>query len=377
MGGKKIAFYNSTECFSGLEKNTLRFIEWLEADGNEIVILSAEGTPITHATENKKLPLIKFEKKYKYFNLSGSYRLARILKDRQIGLLFIVRPRDILMASLTKMLFHRQLILIFFQQSNLRLKPHVFIYKLLFGPFNAWIVPSENIRNKILKMTHFQPLLCHVIAPCIDKEYYENDTLTQHAARAMLNLPEDRKIIGVIGRYNVRRKQDFLVRSIQLLRKHNFNVDLLVMGHSDVEEEKAYYNFLAELVKECSVEAYVHFRPYSEKMISFYKAIDIFVMNTVPEPYDLAIVKSMASNIPVVACYSGYHAELLGNGNYGLLYKPENLEDFTAKIIHLLTQPKLVNYVKNEARRIVSEKYDKVTNCRQIESLISQLLEKK
>jgi glycosyltransferase involved in cell wall biosynthesis len=376
MPGMKITFYNGTDCFSGLEKNTLRFVEWLEENGNEVVFVSAAGTPMTHALEEKKYELFTLEKQTKYFSLIKSFRLAKLLKTEKIKSLIITRPRDILMSSLTKFFFYRKLILIFFQQSNLKLKSHPLLYKMLFYPFNAWIAPSENIRKNMLNSTGYRCDQCQVVAPCIDIDYYENDTLTRQAARNLLDLPEKGTIVGVFGRHDLRRRQDFVIRSIQFLRKNRYTVDLLIMGQSVDTEEENYFRFLKELARECNVEDYVHFRPYTEKMIIFFRAIDIFTLNVTPEPYDLSLIKAMATGLPVVASFSPQHEEILGNGNFGLLFKEDNLEDFTAKIIHLLTQPKLVNYIIEEARKHVHEKYDKLKNCRQLEDLMKQLLDK-
>jgi hypothetical protein len=62
MTGNLIAFYNSTDCFSGLEKSTLRNIEWLVQDGNEILIISTQGTPFTIAARQKGFKVVELDK---------------------------------------------------------------------------------------------------------------------------------------------------------------------------------------------------------------------------------------------------------------------------------------------------------------------------
>ena len=104
---------------------------------------------------------------------------------------------------------------------------------MLFRPYNAWIIPSFYLRDKAIELTRYNVGQLHVIAPCIDMEYYENDTLTRKAARKILDLPDNRIIIGSIGRYDLKRKQDFLIRSIQFLHRHNYDIDLLIMGKTN------------------------------------------------------------------------------------------------------------------------------------------------
>ncbi len=370
---RKIAFYMGSDCYGGMEKNVLHFMEWLTSENNEVILLSSENYTITKIAIERAITIIFTDKTKGYNNVKKAWQLSRTLRKNHICFMFIIRPRDILVAALTKIFFYRILNLIFIQQSILRLKKHPYLYSLLFRPINAWITPSNYLRDQAIEMTRYKPAQLLVIPPCIDIEYYVNDILTKKAARKLLELPQEKVILGSIGHYNLKHKQDFLIRVIQLLHRHNYDVDLLIMGKTSSNEEIEYYSFLKNLAKECQVEMYVHFRPYSEKIITFFRALDYFIMNWSGEPYDMVIVKAMASGVPVIARYSDYNTELLENGKYGLLFRAGNLEDLSSKIIHLLTQNRLVSHLRQESMNLVREKFDKKIGCQKVEELINNL----
>ena len=212
------------------------------------------------------------------------------------------------------------------------------------------------------------------ISPGINFEHYQKDILSRQAARKILKLPEKINLIGVLGRHHKKYQQDFLIRAIQLLRKHYYEVDLLVMGRSKAEDEKEYFNFLKELASECGVEDFVHFRPHTEKEITFFKAIDIYAQITSDDVNDNYILKAMASERPVIARSNENIDEIVEEGKYGLLYHKNDLEDFTAKIIRLLTQPRIRNHLKNQARKIVHEKYNIHMKCEKFESVVNKFM---
>jgi glycosyltransferase involved in cell wall biosynthesis len=232
----------------------------------------------------------------------------------------------------------------------------------------------ENYQKQVLELSNYPKNKVLHIPPGIDLEHYEKDTLSRQSARKILKLPDSIKLIGVLGRHHVNHRQDFLIRSIQLLRKHNYEIELLVMGESKDEEERDYFNFLKELSVECGVENYVHFRPYTEKEITFFKAIDIYAQITMDGLNGNHLLKAMASSRPVIARYNEDIDEILEKGKYGLLYHNNDLEDFTAKITHLLTQPKIKNHLITEARRIVHAKYGIRLRCEKFELAVDKII---
>jgi glycosyltransferase involved in cell wall biosynthesis len=369
-----IGFYDSTNYYNKIEKNAVYLIEQMKERGNKVLVFANEESPLSTALSEKSIPFTVIDKTKNYVNIVLSFRLAQAVKKEQCNVLIILRPHDLITAILSKVLFNRKLKLVFFQQIKFHLRKNYLLYSLLFKPFDAWIVSMENYRKQVIELSNYSERKVVHLPPGIDLDHYTNDTLSKNTARKILKLPGNIKLIGFLGRHHIKHRQDFLIRAIQLLRKHNYDVDLLVMGNSEDKSDKEYSHFLKELAVECGIEKYIHFRPYTEKEITFFKAIDIYTQITYEELNGNHILKAMASERPVIANDNEDISELLGKGKYGMLYHNGDIEDFTAKITRLLTQPKIRDYLVTEAKIIIYEKYDIRKRCEKFVSLIDQII---
>lgn len=358
MSEEIIGFYNSTNSYNRIEKNALYLMEQLKERGNNVVAFTSENSPLNQSLRELSIEVLNADETKKYINLILSFRLARALKKINCNILIILRPHDLITAILTKIIFYRKLKLIFFQQIKLRLRRSYLLYSILFRPFDRWFVSMEHFKKQLVLLSNYPKEKIVTITPVIDPDYYAVDTISQGAARKILRLPQKISMIGVLGRHHKNQSQDFLIRAIQLLRKHDYSVDLMVMGTSEEADEKKYFTFLNELAIECKVENHIHFRPYTEKDITFFNAIDIYAHLSPEGLNGKHLLRAMASKKPVVARDDEDMKEILQNGKYGMLYKKNDLEDFTAKIIHLITQPKIRDHIIREANNVVQEKYN-------------------
>jgi glycosyltransferase involved in cell wall biosynthesis len=374
MREQVIGFYDSTNYHNIIEKHSISLIRQLNDAGIRVMGFACTGSDFYKALQGQNIPVTSTGDSTNQNNLSKAFRLVRILKENHCELLVIIRPHDLVTAVMAKKFFYRKLKLIFFQQIKFHLRKNYLLYNFLFKPFNAWITTMENQKKQLLELSGFPGEKVFIISPGIDFRHFEEDTVSKIVARKILKLPEDTFLIGALGRHSIKNRQDFMIRAIQLLRKHNYDVDLLLVGMSRQQEEIEYFNFLQELAVECGVEDHVHFRPQSEKEITFFKALDVY---TELSPFGLNghnILKAMASNVPVIAPSSEDLDEVLDKGKYGMLYHKNDLEDFTSKIIRLITQPKIRDYLNGEARKIIHEKYNIRLRNEKFESVISSFM---
>lgn len=373
MSAEIIGFYDSTYNYNIVERNSVYLVEQLKERGNKVMIFSCENSPLSKSMNERAVPVSNIDESRKFVNLVLSFRLARAIKKENCTVLVILRPHDLITAIMTKTLFCRKLRLVFFQQIKFKLRKNFLLYSILFKPFDAWIVSMEHYQHQITSISNFPSEKIFHVPPGIDIDHYEKDTLSRSSARKILKLPHNIILIGVLGRHHITHGQDFLIRAIQLLRKHKFDIDLLLMGASKADDEKEYFNFLKKLAVECDVEDYVHFRTYTEKEITFFKSIDIYAHISSDGLNDNHILKAMSSEVPVITISSEDMNEILEKGKYGLLYKKNDLEDFTAKITHLLTQPKIRDHLNAEAKRIIHSKYNLQLRCEKFESVLNRI----
>jgi D-inositol-3-phosphate glycosyltransferase len=371
---KKIAFYCSSEIFSGPEFNLLQLIEWLRERGLNVLLLSSTSTPIVEAAKKKNIDIVLVEPSVRYFDLKNARYVAKLMRGLKVKVLFIGTTHDIDIGSLIKSLFYRKLKLVYLQQMQLEVSKRDFFHTLRYRQYDAWVIPLSYLSEQVKRQTHYNLKKIHVIPFCMDIVPIQENRMSQLEARHRLDLPPAAKIIGVYGHIDPEKKQDLLIRTAKYLKSHNYELDVLIMGIPASELGNEYYDFLVKMSKDYKLSDRIHFRPFQKDDILFYRAIDIFAVITDDEASGIQTIKALANGTPVIAMDAGGNKEILENANLGLLYRPNDFGDFSSKIIRLITHDKILKHLKEEGMKAALQKYDKNVECTKIEELISQLI---
>ncbi len=370
----RVAFYCSSKSYGGLEINVLRLIQWMQERGTSILLFAYPESPLATAARELKIKLVEIDINKKYFDFKHAKKVAAELKRFRIKLLFVGATRDVQFGSLIKRFYCPALKLVYQQHMQLGVPKRDFLHTMYFKQYDAWITPLQYLKDQVQTLTKFDMSKVHVIPFCIDTKQMLQRNISREEARRELHLPDDKIIIGTLGRIDPKKDQEFLVRAIQSLRSNNYNIDALLMGAPTLNEGNDYYNRIQMLVKDFGLDDHIHFRPFTDDTVPFFKAIDFFAMTTTAETYGMVTIEAMAHCVPVIANNTGGSKEILEQGNLGFLYEPGNLEDFTNKVIRLLKDENVAMNFKMNGARSALNTYDKKFECEKIENLFKKLL---
>jgi glycosyltransferase involved in cell wall biosynthesis len=372
-----IAFYCRSDLKGGIERNIISMVLNCNEMGINTIVIASENSLVSNALEVKGIEIYKTRSNEKRLGIRSIRHIQKYLVDNETKAFFVFKPNEIFIGALIKIFSGLKIKLVYYQQVGLNFEKNAFLYSILFKWVDKWITPVSYIRSEALEHYWSRKKKIDVINHSLNLELFTNNSFTREQARKKLDLPLNAKIIGILGRHNPVKNQDFLIRAINFLKLNNYVLNLLIMGEPKVEEEKVYSGFLRELMCECNLQDQVYFRSYSEDKITFIRAVDIFVMTTTGEACDVSLIESMAAGTPVIAVNSKYNSEILENGNLGLLFRENDMADFSAKAIKLLNQNKLYDFLQFEARKAALEKYDIKSKCHKFEMLVHELLKKK
>lgn len=195
------------------------------------------------------------------------------------------------------------------------------------------------------------------------REIQEKDGLKEKklAARQELKLPQDKKLILSIGRFEHIKGFDLLIRCAGKLKQSQF----YIVGGEETEEYR-------QLLEENEIRNVV-FKPFMKKeaLSKYFLAADIFVLPTRYDPWGLVINEAMAYGLPVIStdrCVAAL--ELLENGRNGYVVPAGDAEALEEKIRYLLENDNLcgqmqvnnLNKIKNYTIETMAGRHIEILN---------------
>jgi len=182
-----------------------------------------------------------------------------------------------------------------------------------------------------------------------------------------LNVPPTARLIGFVGRLAHNKGGDVLLRALARLRLDGANVRGIVVG--DGGEREA----LEGLASELGLKGFVHFvgAASREAIYAAIKGFDIAVMPSREEGFGLSAVEAMACGVPLVASGVDALAEVVRDGETGLLASPECPEALALAVRKLLDDPTLAARLREQALRHVWQHYGAEAYCARLAGVLA------
>ncbi|MDN2662795.1 glycosyltransferase family 4 protein [Psychromonas sp. 14N.309.X.WAT.B.A12] len=182
--------------------------------------------------------------------------------------------------------------------------------------------------------------------------------------RKEFNISSSDIVITAVGHFAEVKGWDIAVEAFSKVYKKFPNTKLLLVGK---KTSTVFYNKIMTLIQELGVEGKVIFLGNRNDIPYILKESDLFIFPSRSEGAGAALVEAMASGIPCVASNTGGIPEIIENGNNGLLFERDNVQDLAEKITNVLSDSdlssNLVESAKKGLQRFSIERYvDNVSN---------------
>ncbi|MDZ7374288.1 MAG: glycosyltransferase family 4 protein [candidate division KSB1 bacterium] len=204
-----------------------------------------------------------------------------------------------------------------------------------------------------------------------------NPEISGTEVRRKVGLTDGEVVLGFVGSLHYWHGVDNLVRLVREVCASYPNAHFLIAGGGGPETER----FL-ELVQETELGHRVHFLGYLEhdQMPPVIAALDI-ALAPYPriERFHFSPVKLfeyMACAKPVVAARLGQIAEVIRDGENGMLFEPGDFADLLAKVRVLMENPQLRAQIGQQAYRTIVPDYTWDAQAAKLEQLCFEVLEK-
>jgi glycosyltransferase involved in cell wall biosynthesis len=173
-------------------------------------------------------------------------------------------------------------------------------------------------------------------------------------------------VIGCVSRL---KKQKQLLQALQLIDRA---VKVVFVGIDNISE-------FQEIISNYKIPHNVYFEGNvpATAVLNYYKLFNIHVLASTMEGLSQSLLEAMALEVPVIATAAAGNLDLIHDGGNGLLFEDGNIAQLAEKINLLLTDPKLIKKITENAKITALEEFSIDNTIENYEKFFLQLLNEK
>ncbi len=369
-----IGFYCSSVNWSGLEMSLVKRARWWKERGQQAVVFCVDESPVYKKSKEELLRIERVFRNKRTGDRPNARRVYGLCEKHQINVLWIRDSRDIAIAGQVKRFSGNRMVLLYQQATHFGARMKGWMQTRRLNRIDIWVTPLEFLGRQVMGRTNFPSERIHVIPTGVDIQQLLFQTVEKSAGRMRYNLDANATLIGIIGRIDPSKGQLFLVSAFAELRKNHPELHLLIVGERKEEENNSYEEDVKKLIAKLGMKSVIHIRPFSEDVGSFYAAADIVVVATKAETFAMVTLEAMLFGCRIIGTNSGGSAELLGGGDFGELYTPDNIREFCQAFETVMVdEDRSIEKARN-ARIFARERFTHHQECEEIQYLLEKHL---
>ena len=340
-----ICFFNSMDSWGGGERWHYDVATFLTKQQYRSVFVSSVDSPLAEKLTAAGISGHRMHiSNLSFLNPVKVFRLARLFRKEQVGLLIANLSADMKVASVAgklagvpRIIYRRGSAIPIRNSPINRYLLRRVITKIVANSLetkrtilanNATLVPDEKIR---------------VIYNGIHLSRYHVDVKPLFDAR------KGEIILGCAGRLSEEKGHQHLLDMMHLLKDSEIKYRLLIAGMGRLWQP------LQKKARKLGVEDRVEFLGFVEEMPSFFATLDIFLLSSQYEGFGYVIAEAMASGKPVVAFDIGSSSEIILHGETGYITARNNVGEMAERVAELARDAALRKRMGASGRKRVEE----------------------
>lgn len=242
--------------------------------------------------------------------------------------------------------------------------------RMLAGCSDIIIANSESVRKSHIKRERIPQNKIIAIPTGVDTQEFKPRPVDIEKREKLFDLKEPVPVVGIIGRLVEGKGYEyFLEAAVQVLRSTPTKFVLVGKGPWRKKLEK--------MADELGISNEVLFMGYYKDAIEILSLIDILVVPSLSEGLSSVLLEGMSMAKPVVVMNIESNAQVVVNGETGILIPPKNLKALARGIIRLLRNKEEARRMGLAGRRHVEKYFDINFTVEKTEQIYEHLLQKK
>jgi glycosyltransferase involved in cell wall biosynthesis len=223
------------------------------------------------------------------------------------------------------------------------------------------VTTGEALKNQLIERNRFPEQRLDSVPTGIDAARFRPGD--QATARAALNLPRDRKLIGIVARLRSEKGHRLLIEALPE------DMHLVIVGDGPMR------GALEELVIKNNLQQRVVFAGTQTDVVPWLQALDVFALPSYGnEGVPQALVQAMLVGLPCVTTGVGSIPEAAIHEKTALVVPAQDSKTLGSEIQRLLANPDLARRLGDEARRHCAANFSYQGMLEKMERIYFQVL---
>ncbi len=208
---------------------------------------------------------------------------------------------------------------------------------------------SRATRKALIEIENFPARRIGVVYNGIDDTRYGLPPDRQ--LRQSLGIPEGSRLLGTVARMDANKNQRMMIKALNRVHASHPDTFLVIVGDGPEKE------LLEKLAVSLGVGSQVIFTGFREDTHRFYALMDIFLLTSFTEGTAMTLLEAMASGLPCVATDVGGNAEIVTDGETGLLVESDNDALLAEALRRLLDDESVMRLMGAAGRKRFEERF--------------------
>ncbi|MBW1726286.1 MAG: glycosyltransferase family 4 protein [Deltaproteobacteria bacterium] len=209
----------------------------------------------------------------------------------------------------------------------------------------------------------------HLIHHGIDIQQFRPD-IDGSEIREKLGIGSETRLVFTLGAYREDKGFDDVIKAAALVLKQIKDVIFVLGGDGPLRD---YYE---QLALDLGIRDKIIFTGWisPKRRARYYAMSDFIIVPSLQEAFGLVVTEAMGCGKVVIGTNVGGIPDQIKNEINGFLIPPRNPRELANKILRLAENPKEINEMGKNARKVVEKKFDVKIKIEKIISLYNQLI---
>jgi glycosyltransferase involved in cell wall biosynthesis len=194
------------------------------------------------------------------------------------------------------------------------------------------------------------------------------------AKKRELGIPEDHKVVGMVGRYVWEKGYREFFEAAQKICHERERVSFVTVG-VPLESERDPVDF--SVLRELGIEERTFVLKSRDDMPELYALMDVVALPSYREGFPRSLMEASAMSKPTVASDVSGCRQAVVNGRNGYLIPPKDSRALSEKIELLLGDEELAHRLGAEGRSLAEERFDVSKVIERLRACYDELLARK